>query len=333
MMDNFDIFNTSVDDLEKATKGKKNDENEFKPNPDLAKDKVYRALVRPVYWLSKPKLNYIAKKTFYFTKEDGNTSNNNFFESAYSVGEECLAMQTFFDLKRESKKDARAGDLANTVKPKSSFFYLVLVESDAVNPQNEGKLMIYKAPIQVHNLIQNEINVTEEDQKMGKKPCNVFDPLQGKSLRLAINKLGDNWNYNGTVSLSEKGPLRLDGRDMVVEDRDKFMEMLREGDELMKKYDYTPMGEDRYKLLLSIISSKTGKTFGSIAPAKPSVGIEIEGLTENNNKGFDVIETVTENVTVDLGKETPTQSKPTSKLTKQEIPDDDFDDLLDGLDF
>ena len=332
MNDNFDIFNTSVDDLEKQSKGKKNDENEFKPNPDLSKDKVYRALVRPVYWLSKPKLNYIAKKTFYFTKEDGNTSNNNFFESAYSVGEECLGMQTFFDLKREAKKDARADDLANAIKPKSSVFYLVLVESDAGNPANEGKLMVYKAPIQVHNLIQSEINVSEEDQKMGKKPCNVFDPLQGKSLRLAINKVNNNWNYNGTVSLSEKGPLRLNGKDMTIEDKENFIEMLKGGDEIMKKYDYNPMPEDRYRLLLSIISSKTGKVFGNIKPATPSAGIEIEGLQETNDEGFGSIETVTENVTVDLGKDT-NSTPPKSKLTKQEIPDDEFDDLLDGLDF
>lgn len=317
-----DIFDLSVEDLEKQTSKGKNFENEFKPNPDDAKDKIYRALIRPVYWLDNPKKNYIPKKTFYFDKDSGNDTGNNFFDSAFSEGQECLAMKTFFDLKREGKKDARADQLAAEIRPKSSFFYLVLVESDAVHPENEGKIMIYKAPIQVHNIIQGAIDVSEEDRKIGIKPCNIFDPFKGKSLRLSINKAGGNWNYNGTVTLAQEGPLKLNGSDLTTERKEEFMELLKEGNEMMKQYTYKPMSEERYNLLLSIISAKTGKKIGSIKPAVVKSDLDIDfgmAIPEDNEPA-----------------QKPKEEKRTQKAEQvvedTTTSDDDFDSLLDDLD-
>ena len=46
-----DIFAIGVDDLDKPESKGYNSENEFKPDPKKATDKVYRAKIRPVYWL------------------------------------------------------------------------------------------------------------------------------------------------------------------------------------------------------------------------------------------------------------------------------------------
>lgn len=327
-----DIFNLNVEDLETGESKKGNYANEFKPNPNEAKDKVYRAVIRPVYWLDNPKVNHIPKTTFFFGKDDGNESNNPFFDSAYSVGEECLAMNHFFDLKREGKKDARAEQLAAEIRPKSSFFYLVMVESDAVNPDNEGKLMVYKAPIQVHKIIQGAINVSEEDKKIGIKPCNIFDPFKGKSLRMSINMAGGNWNYNGTVQFVESTPVKMNGVELTIDKKDDFLELLKEGNELMKPYVYEKMSDERYKLLLSIISAKTGKKFGNIEPAVASTSdIEIEGLdTEEQTDDFlnEVLQEAEEKKTVK--KVEPKKEEPVAETTDNS--GDDFDDLLDELD-
>jgi len=314
-----DIFNLSVDDLDKDEK-KSFTNNEFKPNPNDSKDKIYRALVRPVYWLENPKKSFIPKTTFYFDKTDGNDTGNNFFDSAYSIQEECLAMNTFFDLKREGKTDARAEQLAKEIKPKSSYFYLVLVESDAVNPENEGKLMVYKAPIQVHKIIQGAINVSDEDKKIGIKPCNIFDPFKGKSLRLSIDVLGKNWNYNGTVSLSDSGPVKFNGVELTVDKKDEFVEFLKEGNDLLESYKYKKMDDTRMKLLLSIISEKTGKKFGGITPVKVDTEIQIDGI-EDEDDTPDILSELTET------KQSVTENKETSSND-----DDVFDDILEGLD-
>jgi hypothetical protein len=334
-----DIFNLSVDDLDKDVK-KSYSNNEFKPNPKEAKDNVYRALVRPVYWLENPKKSFIPKTTFYFDKNDGNDTGNNFFDSAYSVEDNCLAMNTFFDLKREGKTDARADQLAKDIRPKSSFFYLVLVESDAVTPENEGKLMVYKAPIQVHKIIQGAINVSDEDKKIGIKPCNIFDPFNGKSLRLSINMVGTNWNYNGTVQLADAGPVKFEGEDLTAEKKDAFVELLKTGNELLEPYKYKKMDDARMKLLLSIISEKTGKQFGDIAPATVKADIQIDGLDEEPKaepKAEASLDMTEIQAAVDEKEPSALESArgkaPETKADETPAADDDvFDDILEGLD-
>jgi hypothetical protein len=323
-----DIFNLSVSDLDKDEKKANFAQNEFKPNPKDAKDGIYRALIRPVYWMKNPTKSYIPKTTFFFGKEDGNDSSNYFFDSAYSIGEECLGMNTFFDLKREGKTSARAEELAKSIKPKSSFFYLILVESDAANPENEGKLMVYKAPIQVHKLIQGAINVSDEDKKIGIKPCNIFDPFKGKSLRLSINTVGGNWNYNGTVNLSDAGPIKFEGKDLTVDKKEKFIELLKTGDALMEPYEYKKLDDNRYKLLLSIISQKTGKKFPNLKLQKLNTDIEIEGLEDETDETEDFLGEIQKETKKEVKKEVP--KKEVKK--EEDIDDNIIDDILDGLD-
>lgn len=320
-----DIFGISVDDLDKDVKKSYNN-NEFKPNPKDAKDNVYRALVRPVYWLENPKKSFIPKTTFYFDQNDGNDTKNNFFDSAYSIGEECKAMNTFFDLKRESKTDARADQLAKDIRPKSSFFYLVLVESDAVNPENEGKLLVYKAPIQVHKIIQGAINVSDEDKKIGIKPCNIFDPFIGKSLRLSINMVGNNWNYNGTVQLADAGPVKFEGSDLTADKKDAFVELLKTGNDLLEPYKYKKMDETRMNLLLSIVSTKTGKQIGNAKPISTNTEIQIEGLEETPDILADIASPKTKAKAKVVEKVEPTPEAPSAE------DDNVFNDILEGLD-
>tara|TARA_R110000737_G_C14598879_1_gene488746 strand:+ start:264 stop:1271 length:1008 start_codon:yes stop_codon:yes gene_type:complete len=332
-----DIFEINADDLEKDVK-KKYTNNEFKPNPKEAKDNIYRALIRPVYWMENPKKSFIPKTTFYFGKEDGNDTGNNFFDSAWSDDQsECPAMRTFFDLKREGKTDARADQLAGDIRPKSSFFYLVLVESDAAVPENEGKLMVYKAPIQVHNIIQGAINVSDEDKKIGIKSCNIFDPFKGKSLRLSINMVGTNWNYNGTVSFADAGPIKFEGEDLTVAKKDAFVELLNTGNELLEPYKYKKMDNSRMKLLLSIISDKTGKQFGDVAPAIVTADINIEGLDEPKVEAKAKPKAkpkAKKEETPDLLDEITQESSVVDSPMNNARPADDdvFDDILEGLD-
>ena len=332
-----DIFNLSVDDLDKGTK-KSFVNNEFKPNPKQTKDNVYRALIRPVYWLENPKKSFIPKTTFYFGKDDGNDTGNNFFDSPFSIEEDCLAMNTFFDLKREGKTDARAEQLAKEIRPKSSFFYLVLVESDASTPENEGKLLVYKAPIQVHKIIQAAINVSDEDKKMGIKPCNIFDPFKGKSLRLSIDMVGTNWNYNGTVQLADAGPVQFEGSELTIEKKDAFIELLKTGNELLETYKYKKMDDNRTKLLLSIISEKTGKQFGNIKPIKVNADINIEGLDAKpevkDEASFDMEDAQAANDAKEPTAMEAARGKESKVPTKKVDAVDDgvFDDILEGLD-
>jgi len=285
-----DLFAVNMDDFSAPTQGSNQSENLFKPDPNLSRDKVYSAVVRPIYWLGNPngfnpKQNYISKKTFYLKNaaEEGG-----YFDSPFSIGEKCEAMSAFFKLKKEGKQDASAEDMANEIKPKSSFFYLVYVEKDLTTPENEGKIMVWKAPIQIHKLIEGKVNPDEKALKLGKKAEDVFNPFTGRSIEVnvSINRF---WNYDG-CEWGEKGPISYNGSDITEADKPAFAELVKSGDALMEPYVYKPMSAERTALLHSIIAEKTGLSIGGTKTVTASNDLDIDmGAAPTVNSPVDAV--------------------------------------------
>ena len=285
-----DIFNVNMDAFEsKAPSTNSSKADLFKPDPKQAKDNVYTAVLRPVYWLGNPagfnpKDNFIEKKTFYLKNA---ADEGGYFDSPASIGEKCEAMGAFFKLKKEGKTDQRSEDLAGEIRPTSSYFYLVLIEKDLINPDNEGKLMIWKAPIQVHKIINGKVNPDEKAQKLGKKSEDIMNPLAGRSFEVNVGLKGGFWNYDG-CEFQESRPVTYKGEAFTPEAKGEFVEFIKTGDELMKTYIYSPMAADRKELLLDIITEKTGITFGSKTSA-PKRAMEISNVEAPTNNIDDVL--------------------------------------------
>jgi len=323
-----DIFNVDMDAFEsKAPASNSSKENLFKPDPKQAKDNVYSAVLRTVYWLGNPngfnpKDNFIEKKTFYLKNA---ADEGGYFDSPASIGEKCEAMGAFFKLKKEGKTDQRSEDLAGEIRPKSSYFYLVLIEKDLINPENEGKLMIWKAPIQVHKLINGKVNPDEKAQKLGKKSEDIFNPLTGRSIEVNVGLKGGFWNYDG-CEFQESKPVTFKGSAFTPEAKGDFVDFIKTGDELMKTYIYTPMAADRKELLLDIITEKTGITFGGKSSA-PKRKMKISNV---DTSAEDVDEVLAE-----VEASTPKAEKKSAMESAR--PEDDSDgeeinDFLEDLD-
>ena len=319
---NLDIFSVNLEDFNAPSAQSSNSKDFlFKPDPNQAKDKVYSAVIRPVYWLGNPsgfnpKSNFIEKKTFYLKND---ADQGGYFDSASSIGEKCPAMDAFFNLKRQGKTDQRSEDLANDIRPKSSYFYLIYVEKDLINPDNDGKLMVWKAPIQVHKLINSKINLDEKAIKLGKKAEDVFSPLVGRNLEVNVGLKGGFWNYDG-CEWQESRPLKFKGEKFTAESKKEFVDFITLGNEMMNSYVYTPMEADRKELLLDIITEKTGITFGKTSiPKKEQT---IKGFDESNSIG-------------DILKDEPKkkESKPVN-IVKDIVAEDhsDINGFLDDLD-
>jgi len=339
-MENLDIFNVNMDDFEAPAQSQSsNSTNLFKPDPNQAKDKVYSAVVRPVYWLANPdgfnpKRNFVEKKTFYLKNS---ADEGGYFDSPFSIGEKCEAMGAFFKLKREGKTNQRSEDLADEIKPKSSFFYLVYVEKDLVTPENEGKLMVWKCPIQVHKVIDGKVNLDAKAIKMGKKAEDIFNPLIGRSLEVNVGLKGGYWNYDG-CEWQEKGELQFKGESFTTESKPEFLEFIKTGEELMKPYIYVPMDAERKSLLLSIITEKTGISFGTTAAPKREMQIsgvvnkEADKSTPSASTESidDVIDEVESGSALKNARPT---SEPIAKEKTVEIEsDENINNFLDDLD-
>ena len=83
-------------------------------------------------------------------------------------------------------------DLARIRKRKLSYISNVLVVSDPTNPQNEGKVFLYKYGIKIFEKIQEAMKPEFKDED----PTNPFDLWKGSNFRIKIRKIGGFTNYD-----------------------------------------------------------------------------------------------------------------------------------------
>lgn len=77
-------------------------------------------------------------------------------------------------------------DLARSRKRKQSYFSNILIVKDPANPENEGKVFIYKYGKKVHDKIMEQLQPGENSVS---EPVMVFDYYDGANFRLIIKKI------------------------------------------------------------------------------------------------------------------------------------------------
>jgi hypothetical protein len=98
------------------------------------------------------------------------------------------------DLNRElwnsgSDKDK---EIARKQKRKLSYYSNIYVVKDPVNPQNEGKVFLFKFGKKIFDKIMGAMQPEFEDET----PVNPFDLWQGADFKLKIMKKDGYWNYD-----------------------------------------------------------------------------------------------------------------------------------------
>ena len=84
-------------------------------------------------------------------------------------------------------------------KRKLSFYANIYVVQDKANPQNEGKVFLYKFGKKIFDKIMEAMQPEYEDETA----INPFDFWQGANFKLKIKKVAGYWNYDS----SEFGPV------------------------------------------------------------------------------------------------------------------------------
>ena len=77
-------------------------------------------------------------------------------------------------------------------KRKLSYYSNIYVVKDPANPQNEGKVFLFKYGKKIFDKILNAMQPEFEDEK----PINPFDFWAGANFRLKIRKVEGYWNYD-----------------------------------------------------------------------------------------------------------------------------------------
>jgi len=102
-------------------------------------------------------------------------------------------------------------DIARKQKRRLSYYANIMVISDSKNPQNEGKVFLYKFGKKIFDKIMEAMNPEFEDET----PVNPFDFWKGANFRLKVRKVAGFINYDKS-EFDSVSPL-MDGDDDKLE--------------------------------------------------------------------------------------------------------------------
>ena len=83
-------------------------------------------------------------------------------------------------------------EIARKQKRKLQYFSNIYVVSDAKNPENEGKVFLYRYGKKIFDKIMEAMQPAFEDEKA----INPFDFWEGANFKLKIRKVDGFWNYD-----------------------------------------------------------------------------------------------------------------------------------------
>ena len=100
-------------------------------------------------------------------------------------------------------------DVVSDRKRKKSYYSNIYVVKDSANPENEGKVFLYKYGEKIHEKVMAAMQPKYEDET----PINAFDLWTGANFKIKIKKVGGYWNYDDS-SFANPAPL-LDDDDAM----------------------------------------------------------------------------------------------------------------------
>ena len=123
-------------------------------------------------------------------------------------------------------------EIARRQKRKLQYFANIYVVEDPANPQNEGKVMLYRFGKKIFDKCMEAMQPAFKDET----PVNPFDFWEGANFKLKIRKVDGYWNYDKSEF---EGPSALFDDDDKLEETWKTQYALSEftGESNFKSYD------------------------------------------------------------------------------------------------
>jgi hypothetical protein len=113
---------------------------------------------------------------------------------------QCPVCEANRELWNTGSKDNQ--NIVRDRKRKLSYYANIYVVKDPANPQNEGRVFLYKFGKKVFDKIMASMQPEFDDEK----PVNPFDFWEGANFKLKLRKVEGYWNYDKS-EFAEPGPL------------------------------------------------------------------------------------------------------------------------------
>ena len=195
-------------------------------------------------------------------------------------------------------------------KRKLSFYANIYVVKDPANPQNEGKVFLYKFGKKIFDKIMEAMQPEFEDET----PINPFDFWQGANFKLKLKKVAGYWNYDSS-EFDRPSPLL---------DDDDAMEAIWK-----KQYSLTAFtAPDQFKSY-----DELKKRLDYVLGNKSTRRATVEEETEYDNYAATERKTVSEEEVMRKLEDSYQSSKSTSSFNSSDSSDSEGDDDEDPMSY
>lgn len=169
--------------------------------------------------------------------------------------------------------------LYNIRKAKRTYIYNVYIIKDAVDPSNNGKIFLWAAPVQIHNMIHEKIS----PKNKLKSPCNVF-ALNAPVFTLDVKLKTININGKATAVKDFEGSKFSDDMYPLADNEKNAMEILShiiDVKSLVKEDKYhVPTTED-FTEKYEAKKAKAGKHFIESLQNNVPNGVTTQSVVQN----------------------------------------------------
>jgi hypothetical protein len=238
-MENFDIFNLGIDNF-KTEEKQVQEKVEYKTDPKLSKDSVYRAIIRFIPNIKNPKKSIVKKYSYWLESSEGEGF---YVDCPSSINEKSVIQDTFWKLyKSDSAFDKKQSE---RIKRKEYYYSFVEIVKDPQQPELEGTVQIFRYPKAVKKLIDAQIQPDSSEIELGAEPINIFDFFEGKDFSIKVTLKGGYWNYEECKFATAKTPISIKGSKMENngECRKQILSIY-EGVKELEDFEFKPWSDD-----------------------------------------------------------------------------------------
>lgn len=254
MEDNFNsFFNPQVETKEIQ----KNSGQEYNPSAAKGSNNVYQSIIRFIPWWKAPNSGSIMDKWVCYLV-DPVTEKGKYVDCPTSVGKDSVLQDMYFKLKKS--ENVALQKKADIFSRRHSYASLVQVIKDTHNPDLEGKILIWRYGVKIHEKIESELKPILGDAH------NPFDPFIGKAFALTITKVSGFNNYDQSKFINKAIPILMPDESGSLKaidantDKAKMFEWVKTNSpDLEEKCGYKEWTSETHDYVNNIITAVTGQ--------------------------------------------------------------------------
>jgi hypothetical protein len=212
-----------------------------------------------------------------------------FIEDSPSVIKQpCPTSELWAELNSVGTDEAK--DEAKTYSRKVQYITNILVVNDPINPENNGKVFLWKYGTKLQEKFISAMNPSEADINMGENPVPLYHALKGADIKLKIKKAAGGFlNYDDTTVMNPSNAFetREEAEDFLMNKTHKLGEF--EAPEHFKTYEEL---KDKLDFVRGLKDGNTAKK--EVAQNTPVMDTMDLGATATATTSAPVAETAVE---------------------------------------